>query len=103
MKLLKQIETLFRAGTAGGLTDSQLLDRFVQRRDEAAEGNGSAAARAAVSHGSVLQSTGTRFDPGRCTLMSEPRQRAAGGSAAPSLTNVVDLTGIRHYAGINGP
>ncbi len=37
MKLLKQIETLFQAGTAGGLTDGQLLDRFVQRRDETAE------------------------------------------------------------------
>jgi hypothetical protein len=36
MKLLKQIETLFRTGTAGGLTDGQLLERFVQRRDEAA-------------------------------------------------------------------
>ena len=37
MKLLKQIETLFHTGTAGGLTDGQLLERFVQRRDEAAE------------------------------------------------------------------
>ncbi|MFI5387336.1 MAG: sigma-70 family RNA polymerase sigma factor [Fimbriimonadales bacterium] len=36
MNLFKQIETLFRTGTAGGLTDGQLLERFVQRRDEAA-------------------------------------------------------------------
>ena len=33
---LKQLQTLFQAGTVGGLTDGQLLDRFVQRRDEAA-------------------------------------------------------------------
>ncbi len=37
MQLLKQIETLFRTGTAGGLTDGQLLERFVERRDEIAE------------------------------------------------------------------
>ena len=37
MKLLKQIETLFQAGTAVGLTDGELLERFVQRRDETAE------------------------------------------------------------------
>jgi RNA polymerase sigma factor (sigma-70 family) len=36
MQLFKQIETLFRTGMAGGLTDGQLLDRFVQQRDEAA-------------------------------------------------------------------
>ena len=36
MQLFKQIETLFRTGTASGLTDAQLLDRFVQHRDEAA-------------------------------------------------------------------
>ncbi len=36
MQLFKQIETLFRTGTAGGLTDGQLLERFVQHRDEAA-------------------------------------------------------------------
>ncbi len=37
MNLLKQIETLFHTGTAGGLTDGQLLERFVERRDETAE------------------------------------------------------------------
>ena len=37
MKFLKQIETLFRTGTAGGLTDAQLLERFLERRDENAE------------------------------------------------------------------
>jgi hypothetical protein len=37
MKLLKQIETLFHAGTAGALTDGQLLERFLQRRDDTAE------------------------------------------------------------------
>ena len=37
MKFLKQIETLFRTGTAGGLTDGQLLERFLERRDEDAE------------------------------------------------------------------
>jgi RNA polymerase sigma factor (sigma-70 family) len=31
-----QLEALFRGGTAGGLTDGQLLDRFVRQRDEAA-------------------------------------------------------------------
>ena len=37
MEFLKQIETLFRTGTAGGLTDAQLLERFLERRDEHAE------------------------------------------------------------------
>ena len=36
MKLSRQIEVLFQAGTAGGQSDGQLLDRFVQTRDEAA-------------------------------------------------------------------
>ncbi len=31
-----QLRALFQGGTVGGLTDGQLLDRFVQRRDEAA-------------------------------------------------------------------
>ncbi len=37
MRFLNQIETLFRAGTAGGLTDGQLLERFLERRGEGAE------------------------------------------------------------------
>ncbi len=37
MKLYKQIDALLRAGTAAGLTDGDLLDRFVGRRDELAE------------------------------------------------------------------
>jgi RNA polymerase sigma factor (sigma-70 family) len=37
MKLLKQIDGLFRAGTAAGLTDAELLERFVQRREDVAE------------------------------------------------------------------
>ena len=37
MEFPKQIETLFRSGTVSGLTDGQLLDRFVARRDEDAE------------------------------------------------------------------
>ena len=36
MAFLKQIETLFRTGTAGGLTDGRLLERFLERRDEVA-------------------------------------------------------------------
>jgi RNA polymerase sigma factor (sigma-70 family) len=36
MKLSRQIEVLFQAGTAAGESDGQLLDRFVQARDEAA-------------------------------------------------------------------
>ena len=35
MEFLKQIETLFSTGTAGGLTDGQLLERFLERRDDA--------------------------------------------------------------------
>ncbi len=31
-----QLRALFQGGTVGGLTDGQLLDRFVQRRDQAA-------------------------------------------------------------------
>jgi HlyD family secretion protein len=34
---LRDIETLFDTGTASGLTDRQLLDRFASRRDAAAE------------------------------------------------------------------
>ena len=30
MPFVKQIETLFRSGTAGGLTDAQLLERFLE-------------------------------------------------------------------------
>jgi RNA polymerase sigma factor (sigma-70 family) len=37
MNFLKQMETLFQAGTASGQSDGQLLERFVQRRDETAE------------------------------------------------------------------
>jgi RNA polymerase sigma factor (sigma-70 family) len=51
MKLLKQIETLFRAGTSGGISDAQLLDRFVQGRDEAAE---SAFAALVDRHGAMV-------------------------------------------------
>jgi RNA polymerase sigma factor (sigma-70 family) len=51
MKLLKQIETLFRAGTSGGLGDAQLLERFVQGRDEAAE---SAFAALVDRHGAMV-------------------------------------------------
>ena len=36
MPFVKQIETLFRSGTAGGLTDAQLLERFLERRDDVA-------------------------------------------------------------------
>jgi RNA polymerase sigma factor (sigma-70 family) len=51
MKLLKQIETLFRAGTSGGLSDAELLERFVQLRDEAAE---SAFAALVDRHGAMV-------------------------------------------------
>ena len=37
MEFVKQIETLFRTGTAGGLTDGQLLELFLERRGEDAE------------------------------------------------------------------
>ena len=37
MNLLKQIENLFQAGTAGGHSDGLLLERFLQGRDESAE------------------------------------------------------------------
>jgi RNA polymerase sigma factor (sigma-70 family) len=37
MNLLKQIDTLFRAGTAAGLTDGELLERFGRGREESAE------------------------------------------------------------------
>ncbi len=37
MDLLKQIDALFRTGTSNGLTDGQLLDRFLERRGEDAE------------------------------------------------------------------
>src|ERR1700678_3007590 len=35
--VLRDIKTLFDTGTASGLTDRQLLDRFVSRRDAAGE------------------------------------------------------------------
>ncbi|MFO0950941.1 MAG: hypothetical protein U0835_07250 [Isosphaeraceae bacterium] len=31
-----QLERAFQSGSASGLTEGQLLDRFVQRRDDAA-------------------------------------------------------------------
>jgi RNA polymerase sigma factor (sigma-70 family) len=37
MQFLKQIESLFRTGTAGGLSDGQLLERFLERHGEDAE------------------------------------------------------------------
>ncbi len=37
MTFLQQIDLLFRSGTAGGLTDGRLLERFLERRDEVAE------------------------------------------------------------------
>ena len=51
MKLLKQIETLFGPGTAAGLTDAQLLERFHQRRDDSAE---SAFAALVDRHGAMV-------------------------------------------------
>ena len=35
--LLQQVHRLFRMGTVGGLTDGQLLDRFVSGRGEESE------------------------------------------------------------------
>ncbi len=35
--VLKDIHTLFRVGTAGGLTDGQLLEQFLNQRDDAGE------------------------------------------------------------------
>ena len=35
--VLKELQTLFRIGTAGGLTDGQLLERFLSQRDDAGE------------------------------------------------------------------
>ncbi len=37
MEFVKRIETLFRTGTAGGVTDGQLLERFLDRRGVDAE------------------------------------------------------------------
>ncbi len=49
--LSKQLQALFHVGTLGGLSDAQLLERFVARRDEA----GAAAFRALVDrHGPMV-------------------------------------------------
>ena len=61
-EILKQIETLFQAGTAVGLTDGQLLELFVQRRDETAE-----AAFAALVDGMARWSSGLPPGSGRRT------------------------------------
>ncbi|MHC5543534.1 RNA polymerase sigma factor, partial [Singulisphaera rosea] len=45
--ILGQIRALFHGGAAGGLTDGQLLERFVARQAESAEA--STAAEAAFS------------------------------------------------------
>ena len=54
---LRQIRTLFSSGTAGGLTDAQLLERFTARRAETA-GAGAAAEAAFASlvdrHGAMV-------------------------------------------------
>jgi hypothetical protein len=51
MTFLKQIEMLFRAGTAGGLTDGRLLERFVESRDDVA---GAAFAAIVERHGAMV-------------------------------------------------
>jgi RNA polymerase sigma factor (sigma-70 family) len=48
---LRDLRTLFRFGVAGDLSDGQLLDRFVARRDEAAE---EAFAMLVERHGSMV-------------------------------------------------
>ena len=35
--IFTDIQTLFRAGTAAGLTDGQLLERFLSKSDDVAE------------------------------------------------------------------
>jgi hypothetical protein len=35
--VLKGLHTLFRVGAVGGLTDGQLLERFLRQRDDAGE------------------------------------------------------------------
>ena len=37
MEFVKRIETLFRTGTTGGLTDAQLLERFLDRSGDEAQ------------------------------------------------------------------
>ena len=36
-RMLRQVHRLFNFGTVGTMSDAELLDRFVSRRDEAAE------------------------------------------------------------------
>ncbi len=100
MEFLKQIETLFRTGTAGGLTDAQLLDCFLEHRGDDAE---AAFATLVDRHGAMVlrvcrqilqneqdaedaaQATflvlaqGGNHRPARVRLMLATRCRAAGG------------------------
>ena len=53
-RILERLRTLFGAGTAAGLTDGQLLERFASRRADDAE----AAFAALVSrHGPMVRRT----------------------------------------------
>ena len=50
-RVLEPLRTLFGAGTAAGLTDGQLLERFAGRRDDDAE---AAFAALVARHGLVV-------------------------------------------------
>jgi len=50
-RVLRQVHQLFHFGAAGAMSDSQLLDRFVSRRDEAAE---SAFEALVIRHGPMV-------------------------------------------------
>ena len=91
MRFLKQIETLFRAGTAGSLSDAQLLDRFLEHPREDAQ----AAFTALVDrHGAmvlricrqILRDEQDAEDAAQATFLVLARRvaRSAGASRSPA-------------------
>ena len=69
--VLRQVHRLFSGGAVGGMTDAQLLNRFVSRRDEAAEAafeevvlrHGPMVFRVCQSGSAIRTTPRTRFRP----------------------------------------
>ena len=75
--VLRQVQTLFGAGTCTGLTDGQLLDRFLAGRDE------SAFAVLVDRHGPMVLRSAARSSATRTTPKMRSRRRSWSSPAGP--------------------
>ena len=73
MEFVKRIETLFRTGTAGGLTDRQLLERFLDRGGDDAQ---DAFAALVDRHAQWSYASAARSYPPKKTPKTPPRPRS---------------------------